>query len=98
MRSVSAERRDEITMCSSEFERNLYDRLVSAVRVVRDGVHGYDSVRSVCALKTSSNKSVLSPEILAKRFGCGLKTAARTLEVTTQRGVRKIIHPSEQRM
>ena len=98
LRSVSAERRDEITVCSLESERNLYDRLVSAVRVTRDDVHGYDSVRSVCALKTSGNKSVLSPEILAKRFGCGLKTAARTLEVTTQRGVRKTPHPPERRM
>ena len=33
LRSISAERRDEITVCSLESERNLYDQLIFAVRV-----------------------------------------------------------------
>ena len=89
----------EITTCCGD--HNLYERLISSVRVpssVVESVNETDVCVNIGAVTTSGAKSVLTPEILSKRFGCGLKTAQRTIEVTTQRGIRKIIHPGERRM
>ena len=40
----------------------------------------------------------LTKEMLASRWGIGLDTAYRTLKVTTQRGIRKFVHPSDRRV
>lgn len=50
-------------------------------------------------LKTSKSErsSALTPPILARRWGIGLDTAHRTLRVTTQAGIRTVVHPLERR-
>ena len=48
-------------------------------------------------MKFAKRTSVLSPAVLARRWGIGLEVAQRTLEVTTQLGVRTVIHPLERR-
>jgi hypothetical protein len=57
-----------------------------------DGICMIGSEHELYALATSSPDSVITKEILAKRWGLGLETAKRTLEVTTQVGVRKYVH------
>ena len=42
-------------------------------------------------------RSVITPTILAQRWGIGLSAAKRTLENTTQEGVRNIFIPSERK-
>ncbi len=51
------------------------------------------SEHELYAVATSSPDSgVITKELLAKRWGLGLETAKRTLEVTTQVGVSKYVH------
>mmetsp|Transcript_37601 Transcript_37601/g.53010 ORF Transcript_37601/g.53010 Transcript_37601/m.53010 type:complete len:1380 (-) Transcript_37601:246-4385(-) len=52
-------------------------------------------VDQVCisSAATSKRKGKLSPESLSSRWGIGLDTAARTLKVTTQRGIRTVANP-----
>lgn len=40
----------------------------------------------------------ITKELLAQRWGIGLNTAHRTLNTTTQRGVRTFLHPSDRRV
>ena len=47
---------------------------------------------SVKVLNTSSRRNPLSPQILARRWGTHLETAKRTLDATTQRGVRSVLN------
>ena len=44
-------------------------------------------------LVTEKRHSPITPEEVAKKFGIGLDTAKKTLQVTTQRGIRHAIHP-----
>ena len=43
---------------------------------------------------TSTKKQHIDASTLARNWGIGLETAARTLHSTTQRGVRTVLHPS----
>ena len=43
---------------------------------------------------TTAVEPGMSPAKLAKNWGIGLETAKQTLKVTTQRGVRTVLHPS----
>jgi hypothetical protein len=43
---------------------------------------------------TTTVEPGMSPAKLAKNWGIGLETAKQTLKVTTQRGVRTVLHPS----
>ena len=49
---------------------------------------------SVKVLNTSSRRNPLSPQILARRWGIHLETAKRTLDATTQHGVRSVLNPT----
>eukprot|EP00978_Attheya_sp_CCMP212_P037828 scaffold181802_cov77-Attheya_sp.AAC.2 len=51
------------------------------------------SRRIVSTAASKTRHSTISPELLAKRWGCGQKTAERTLKVTTQKGIRSAVHP-----
>jgi hypothetical protein len=48
---------------------------------------------AVSAMTTTAEPG-MSPARLAKNWGIGLETAKQTLKVTTQRGVRTVLHPS----
>ena len=47
---------------------------------------------SVKVLNMSSRRNPLSPQILARRWGTHTGTAKRTLDATTQRGVRSVLN------
>ena len=49
---------------------------------------------SVKVLNASSRRNPLSPQILARRWGTHIETAKRTLDATTQRGVRSVLNPT----
>ena len=88
------------------------DRIVSAVNIATDdklgdGTCGWNDTsvsdhvspigRSVMAMASTNKRSILTKEILAKRWGCGLETAKKTLQCTTQYGIRHVIHPYDKR-
>lgn len=54
-------------------------------------------VRDVHAVQSTNRKSHISKEDLARRWGLGVETAARTLVVTTQKGIRNAVHPLHRR-
>ena len=74
-----------------------------------NGLEGWDAVgnpvgelispenRKIYATATSDRHSVLTKEVLAKRWGVSLETASKTLKVTTQNGIRKVVKPLERR-
>ena len=49
------------------------------------------------ALSTSEQRLVLTPEVLARRWVIGLDTAKRTLQVTTQAGIRNVLVAGERK-
>ena len=51
--------------------------------------------RQIDAVIRGDLTSVLSPETLASRWGIGQEIARRTLDVTTQLGMRAILHPTQ---
>ena len=91
-------------------EENLYDALVANVRVSADDLPGMgtsdcvdkdlypERARSISALTAQDMKSVITPEILSKRWGISLPAATRTLRVTTQAGVRNVLVSSERKV
>ena len=54
--------------------------------------------QAVFALSTSQQRSVLTPEVLARRWAIGLDTAKRSLQVTTQAGIRNVLAPGERKL
>ena len=46
------------------------------------------------SLKTMERHPGVQPDILARRWGTGLGTAKNTIQATTQRGTRTVLHPS----
>ena len=54
---------------------------------------GKDPV-SVNILNTSKRRNYLSPQLLTRIWGTHLETAKRTLDATTQRGVRSVLNPT----
>ena len=76
----------------------LLNRLVSAVKVVsyfEEGENG--KPYSIQAANTKSRHFKVTPDILAQRFGCGIETARKTLQATSQYGVRQATHPLTRR-
>ena len=49
---------------------------------------------SIKVVHTSRRRNSLSPKLLARRWGTQLATAKRTLNSTTQRGVRSVLNPT----
>jgi hypothetical protein len=52
------------------------------------------NVSTVSGVKTSARMNKVDPEVLSRRWGIGIESARRTVKVTTQRGVRTVLHPS----
>jgi hypothetical protein len=87
-------------------------RLISQVRIASDdtdgnGLGGYQDddlfnipseFKVISAMEVSEKSSVITKEVLARRWGIGLDTALRTLKVTTQRGIQTFIHPTDRRL
>jgi hypothetical protein len=52
----------------------------------------------ISSFSTKQQRSSLSPEVLAKRWGIGLNAAKTTLENTTQTGIRNVFLPSKRKV
>jgi hypothetical protein len=52
---------------------------------------------SIKAANTKSRHYKVTPDILAQGFGCGIETARKTLQATSQYGVRQATHPLTRR-
>ena len=50
--------------------------------------------RSISSLRSSSAGKQFDPQLLARNWGIDLQTAKQTVNVTTQRGVRTVLHPT----
>ena len=96
------------TMIELADDDELMARLVSAVNVMSESEDTNGAViasdqaiaeleRNVAGMGTKGRTSIITKEILARRWGIGLDTAHRTLTATTQLGVRKVLHPVERR-
>jgi hypothetical protein len=89
---------------------DIYDLLMDLVIVASDDIPGKgtsgfsdetlypDRCHRIHALTSKDMQSILTPELLAQRWCIGLPTAKRTLQVTTQTGVRNILVPSERKV
>ena len=88
------------------------NRLLSSVNIVNDDVRGDGTTgwndssvcgvmsyqdRAVMGMSSKSKTSILTKELLSSRWGIGLESAKRTLQVTTQFGLRHVIHPYDKR-
>ena len=81
-------------------EEELTRRWIAAINI--EGYEGeetnVDTERTVAALVSGNKTSVVTKEVLARRWGIGLDSAQRTLDVTTQRGVRSFLNPMTRRV
>jgi hypothetical protein len=50
--------------------------------------------RKLCALSAKERDSILTPEILSKRWGISVERAQKTIAVTTHEGIRNVFLPS----
>jgi hypothetical protein len=90
-------------------EDEFASRLISAVNIasddwVGDGTEGYTDEdlfhnleRRVFVMSLVDKESVVTKEVLARRWGISLDTAHRTLRATTQREVRAFLNPTDGR-
>jgi ribosomal protein S25 len=91
-------------------EHELYERMISCVYVhpselsddmkeIKENVYPLGtSQQFISSLSSEQRRSILSPELLAKRWGIGLSVAKTTLENTTQTGIRNIFLRSERKV
>jgi hypothetical protein len=110
--AVAATKRGSEFDCSLCEVDEFANRLVAEVTVASgdaegDGLSGhsdeqvYDYTpdqRRIFSLSTAEKKSILTPEILSRRFHIGLPSAKWTLRCTTQSGIRNVLVPAERRM
>ncbi|KAI2489216.1 Reverse transcriptase (RNA-dependent DNA polymerase) [Fragilaria crotonensis] len=86
---------------SSSFdERFLCSLKTDALSLVSAAVTGTatgTTLTSISAAITSDRHAKVTPENLAAKWNVGIETAKRTLQVTTQRGIRTAIHPVHRR-
>jgi hypothetical protein len=83
-----------VELCITEKD-DMIDRLVAAVRVPHSD-HTEDH-RCAKAVVRAGEANVITPEDVAKRWHIGLTAATKTLQVTTQLGVRILNHPAQRR-
>ena len=95
--------------CLSDISNTLDDkdftrRMISQVKV--ESVYPLDkenvedtgtTPRVVRAINSETRHTTITAEEVSKKFRCGLETAKKTLEKTTQRGVRTAINPLHRR-
>jgi hypothetical protein len=55
----------------------------------------HPEARLLMKLSTSGRGSVIAKEILSRRWGIGLESVKKTLQTTTQAGIRRLLHPAE---
>jgi hypothetical protein len=87
---------------------DLYESMVKCIRVASDSSEGKDleedrhedvyERREVHFLPSKDKQSVLTPEVLSRKWGIGLDTAARTLNATTHKGMVKSNMPYDRKV
>ena len=85
---------DRTSQCSSilsDFSNTLNDDEFHESLAANVNTH---LVSSTSAFKTSNRKHKTTPEQLVKTWGIGIETAKRTLQSTTQRGIKTVANPS----
>jgi hypothetical protein len=70
---------------------------ISHVLEPRLFLHDLESSRMIATVKSISQRPGIDAETLSRNWGIGLASARRTLEATTQRGVRTVLHPTMSR-
>jgi hypothetical protein len=48
----------------------------------------------MATVRSTSAGAQLTPQVLVTNWGINLRTAARTVQATTQRGIRTVLHPT----
>ena len=83
--------------CSPVYTRDFGPRMLAAVQVhdvEKVGEHRAEwNDISVAAIPKTERHVAVKAEELARRWGCGIGTAHQALKVTTQHGMRKVVHP-----
>ena len=99
--SAFKDQEDQAKNQDDYLDRNVCQVLSSVSRALSEECVYQDVIaqdgRQVAAVTSSGQKSSINKEDLARRWGIGLDSAALTLKVTTQKGVRCAIHPLERR-
>lgn len=90
--------------CSSVYsEKVLTQKLIAAVKVASEYSNSEElsseetDDRKVSAVGSEKRHSRATPETIAKKFGCGLEIARKTLKATTNYGVRTATEPMTKR-
>ena len=71
--------------------------MIAAVNVERFTQDEFRSPTTIGAVVSKQRHSVITPKHIAKTWNVGLDTAKRTLQVTTQKGIRTAVHPLHRR-
>ena len=72
------------------------NKMIGAVRIATTYRKDMDAL--VNSILTTDRHSKVTPEELARKWNIGIDTAKRTLEVTTQKGVRTAVQPMSRRV
>ena len=72
------------------------ERMIYAVKIAT--AYREDMDAQVSGVMTNDRHSKVTPEELSRKWNIGIDTAKKTLEVTTQKGVRTAVHPMTRRM
>ena len=65
------------------------------ISIVHDNTTLYATMRAnVSIIHSRAGDSHLTPQVLVTNWGIDVKTAARTVKATTQRGIRTVLHPT----
>jgi len=70
--------------------------IISSVKIAttyRDNIDQQDNKWKANGVITNDRHSKVTPEELARKLNIGLDTAQKTLDVTTQHGIRTAVHP-----
>ena len=65
------------------------------ISTVHDDAALCDTMRAnISTVRSASAGPQLTPQVLATNWGIDVRTAARTVQATTQRGIRTVLHPT----
>ena len=110
--SFTPEQRIDLLGDETLYNRLIASVNVAADDTIGDGVHGHEDetiypigsdemcnhLCEIHSLTTDEKSPFITKEILSRRWMIGLDSADRTLRVTTQRGVKTIIRPTDRRV
>jgi hypothetical protein len=75
-------------------DSELLPALIASVKVTSAQMDAQLHVANISNMQVTQKKHMIKAEELARTFGIGIDAAHRTLKVTTQRGIRTVLHPN----